>query len=318
MCDVDVTETRVLVLGGTGMLGSMVCDVLRKNKNITLYATTRLPQVLSKKVEGLEWVFLDINNQNQEALMIELDEKLADKHYVINCIGMTKPFAHDGNRNEILRAIRNNSIFPHVLDEVAKICNVKVIQIATDCVFSGATGNYKENSKHDATDVYGKTKSLGEVISDNMFNMRCSIIGPELKNPTNYLMEWFLNQDKDAQCNGFANHFWNGVTTLHFAKVCEGIIKNNVWRLGQTTHHLVPSSKMSKYDMLRSFADLFGRKDIQINKTDAGIVVDRTLDTDSNEFNNYLWKLAEYNNPPSVKQMIEELAEYDYGMEIIK
>ena len=41
--------------------------------------------------------------------------------------------------------------------------NGPILQIATDCVYSGATGGYTESSSHDALDVYGKTKSLGEV-----------------------------------------------------------------------------------------------------------------------------------------------------------
>ena len=44
---------------------------------------------------------------------------------------------------------------------------LKVIQIATDCVFDGLKGNYTEDDKHNAIDVYGKTKSLGEVSADN-------------------------------------------------------------------------------------------------------------------------------------------------------
>ena len=47
---------------------------------------------------------------------------------------------------------------------VERICdniNCKLI-ISTDCVFNGEKGNYNENSIKNATDIYGKTKSLGE------------------------------------------------------------------------------------------------------------------------------------------------------------
>ena len=315
MNEVDINETKVLVLGGSGMLGSMVADVLRKNKNIELYATARNSKVLKQRIGNLEWVYLDINNQDVEELSVDIEELVKDKHYVINCIGMTKPFTHDDNRDEITRAIRNNSTFPHILEEVATEHNVKVIQIATDCVYSGLAGDYSEKSKSDALDVYGKTKSLGEVISDNVWNLRCSIIGPEPKTPTSYLMEWFLTQPGESECDGYANHFWNGITTLHFAKICEGIVLNDVSTM-QNMQHIVPSSKMAKHDMLEAFGNLFGRKDIKINKVDAPVVVDRTLSTISEVNNLYLWKNAGYDTPPTVKQMLEELSEYDYGMEI--
>ena len=76
-----------------------------------------------------------------------------------------------------------------------RIKNVKIYQIATDCVFSGTVGNYNEMAKHDALDVYGKTKSLGEVNIKNFFNIRVSIIGKEL-DTKNSLVEWFLSNEK--------------------------------------------------------------------------------------------------------------------------
>ena len=42
-------------------------------------------------------------------------------------------------------------------------------------------GVYVETDLHDALDVYGKTKSLGECQEPNVYHLRCSIIGPEPK-----------------------------------------------------------------------------------------------------------------------------------------
>ena len=39
----------------------------------------------------------------------------------------------------------------------------KIFQIATDCVFSGKIGGYNELSNHDDLDIYGVSKSMGEV-----------------------------------------------------------------------------------------------------------------------------------------------------------
>jgi dTDP-4-dehydrorhamnose reductase len=63
----------------------------------------------------------------------------------------------------------------------AEDSGAKVIQIATDCVFSGSNGSYLETDPHDATDVYGKTKSDGEIESSAVMQLRCSIIGRENK-----------------------------------------------------------------------------------------------------------------------------------------
>lgn len=86
-----------------------------------------------------------------------------------------------------------NSEFPHIISEIFP--KSKIFQIATDCVFSGTKGNYTEDDFHNATDIYGKTKSLGEVKNNNFFNLRTSIIGKELDGKFS-LIEWFLNSKK--------------------------------------------------------------------------------------------------------------------------
>ena len=38
------------------------------------------------------------------------------------------------------------------------------------------------------------------------------------------MWEWYLSR-KEQSITGYANHFWNGITTLEWAKVCLDIIK---------------------------------------------------------------------------------------------
>lgn len=52
-----------------------------------------------------------------------------------------------------------------------------LIQIATDCVYSGKKGDYLESDLHDPTDVYGKTKSLGEFSSDHISWCAVQLLG---------------------------------------------------------------------------------------------------------------------------------------------
>ena len=58
-----------------------------------------------------------------------------------------------------------------------------MVQLSTDCVFSGEKGNYIETDIADAKDVYGKSKSMGEIILDNVITIRKSTIGFELSEP---------------------------------------------------------------------------------------------------------------------------------------
>ena len=129
--------------------------------------------------------------------------------------------------NQVNEAIKVNSLFPIQLSKIIKLKKNKIYQIATDCVYSGEKGNYVEMSKHDALDVYGKTKSLGEVNKKNFFNIRVSIIGKEI-NTKNSLVEWFLSNKKKEKIFGFTNHLWNGVTTSVFAEVLFTIIDKKI------------------------------------------------------------------------------------------
>jgi dTDP-4-dehydrorhamnose reductase len=272
---------KVAVLGINGMLGSAVFKIF-KDTNIDITGINR------KELDAQTATFEDIR------------KTVAGYDYIINCIGIIKPYIHDDNSTEVERAIRVNALFPHRLAQ----CGIKTIQIATDCVFDGVKGHYTETDKHNALDVYGKTKSLGEVKSEHFLNLRCSIIGLE-KDHKKSLLEWFLNQPKHTEVNGFKNHIWNGISTIAFAKICRGIIENDFWLHGM--QHIVPNSSINKADMLKIFSDAFNRNDIAIKEIDAKDAIDRTISTINDRENKMLWKMAGYGRIPDIEELIKEI-----------
>ncbi len=301
---------KVLVLGGSGMLGNMIIDVLAANKTLTLAGTARPGDELDrlqKNYPHVTWHALDAEQADEKTL----GDLVSDYAWVINAIGIIKPYIHDDNPQETERALRVNALFPHILAKAGLLHKRQIIQIATDCVYSGRDGHYTEKSPHDALDVYGKSKSLGEVHQDSIHHLRCSIIGPERKAHLS-LLDWFLNQPQDATVKGFTNHQWNGVTTYHYARICEGIIVKNL-ALGHL-QHIVPTDTISKADLLKSFAKAFGREDITITLTEAEVIVDRTLATQDEAQNQEIWHSAGYDVPPTVPQMVIELATHTRTM----
>ena len=126
-------------------------------------------------------------------------------------------------------------------------------------------------------------------------------------------MNWFLKND-DLEVSGYKNHLWNGVTTLNFAKVTEGIIKDN--SLDFRTQHLVPSNSISKAQLLEQFQQYF-MKDVKINHIDAASVIDRTLKTNNENLNSTLWKNAGYKEVPTVEENIEELYNCEFTNRIM-
>lgn len=281
--------TKVLVLGANGMLGHACMDVLRHYKNIETVGTAR----------GKSFGYIDFDaHRDSVAQMLEFTKP----DWIINCIGVIKPHIKEADPNSVINAIKINSEFPFNL---ARTTKSRIIQIATDCVYSGSKGFYTETDAHDATDVYGKTKSLGEVEFENVSHLRVSIIGPELDRSTS-LLAWFMSQPSGSTVNGFTDHLWNGVTTYQFAKIAYGLISNNAKEISKT--HIVPGDIISKADLLQQFAIAYARGDIQINRTTSSVRIDRTLSTVYPELNKAVWNLAGYESIPTVSEMVHEQA----------
>jgi dTDP-4-dehydrorhamnose reductase len=291
---------KVTVLGGTGMLGRMVALVLAEDPDIAVTVTTRNTVV---GVVGIAEEMLNIGSSHEAAI----DHLTADSDYIVNCIGITKTYLTQETTAEIRNAVACNVLFPHLLAEKAKENDAQVIQIATDCVYSGEDGRYYEEASHDATDVYGKTKSLGEVVADNFYNIRSSIIGPEPERAT-FLMSWILGQDLHAEVNGYSNHKWNGVTTHAFAKVCRGIILQGLLLPGKL--HLIPEGSVSKLQLLESILLTYGRENVTVNRTETAVSCDRTLLTRDENLNTDLWEAAGYDHIPTIPEMVEEQARW--------
>jgi dTDP-4-dehydrorhamnose reductase len=297
---------RVVVLGATGMLGSMVLGVMAQEPALDLVTTVRSRSAgagVLPAARGEVQVLDVLTCQHRE---IEAALKSAD--WAINCIGLIKPYIHDTDPRERAAALRINAEFPWDLAQVAEQVGCQVLQVATDCVYAGTRGAYVESDPHDSWDVYGKTKSLGEIPSKAMHHLRCSIIGPENKGRTS-LLEWFLGQPRNGRVQGFTDHLWNGVTTLHFARICRGILQNGPALPGLC--HVVPGSRLSKGQMLQAFAGAYRREDLEILLAPAPSPIDRTLATNQPDLNASLWKGAGYDAPPTLESMIEELSTID-------
>jgi dTDP-4-dehydrorhamnose reductase len=300
---------KVLILGGSGMLGSMVTDVLSRDRHLEVVATVRneeTARLMQPVIPQARWRIFDAQDLRN---MMGTDDLIQPLSWIVNAIGMTKPMIREDVSCDVLRAINVNSMFPTVLALSANKKKARVIQIATDCVFSGRDGPYYEDSPHDALDVYGKTKSLGEVNAANIHRLRCSIVGPELRGHR-YLLNWFRGQAHNAHVNGYINHYWNGITTLAFAKICHGIIREDIPL--PLIQHVLPQNQISKRDLLNLFGVYFRREDIEIGRKLTDNVVNRVLTTRNGELNVQLWKSAGYKFVPMISELIAELATFDF------
>ena len=188
-----------------------------------------------------------------------------------------------------------NSILPHNLEKLKIIKSIEVINITSDCVFSGKRGNYNEYDKPDFMWPYGVTKTAGEC--SLLCNIRSSFIGEENHNKR-ALLEW-VKSNKNGYINGYTNYLWNGITCLEMAKLINKLIKKNlIW---EGTRHIFSPNIVSKYELV-SLINKFYDLNISINKFELPEKVDRSLssiydvDFEIKDLNQQLKELSEFNN----------------------
>ncbi|MGA6994203.1 MAG: SDR family oxidoreductase [Candidatus Deferrimicrobiaceae bacterium] len=259
---------KILVVGAAGMLGHVLFSELSGRSGLEVHATARTAEGLDRWFPPalLERIHGGVDAELFDTVLRALEAVRPD--VVVNCIGVIKqiPAAKDP-----VVSISVNSLFPHLLAQVCTKAAVRLVQVSTDCVFSGEKGNYRESDRPDATDLYGRTKLLGEVDLPGCVTLRTSLIGHELA-ARHGLVEWFLSQQGTVK--GFARAVFSGFPTVEMARiVAERILPND--RLSGLYH--VSSEPISKYDLLWLVAKEYG---IGIGiERDEEFSCDRSLDS---------------------------------------
>ena len=278
---------RLLILGGAGMLGHKLW--LTAAPRLETWATVRGPRALpggfpidpARIVAGVDASDFGTVERAFESVRPDV---------VVSCIGVVKQ--RDEAKDPIV-SLTVNSLFPHRLAALCRAGGARLVHISTDCVFAGRTGGYREEDQPDATDLYGRTKHLGEVTGAGALTIRTSIIGRELATSQG-LVEWFLGQADQAP--GFTHAIFSGLTTVELSRVILREIESPTPLDG--LYH-VAASPISKYDVLLLLNRAFNRS-VTIAPEDA-VRIDRSLDGSR-------FMAATGYTPPAWPVMIDELA----------
>jgi dTDP-4-dehydrorhamnose reductase len=257
---------KILVLGGNGMVGHYLLSGLQKRHDVK--ATFKQPWPSYTNLKGLDakdtFIGCDVRHfQHVEKIMQEF---IPDA--VINAIGVTKQLV---DKRGLEDTIDINALFPHRLANLCETHVSRLIQLSSDCIFSGAKGAYTEDDISDAKDVYGCTKFLGEVDADHVVTLRKSTIGLELTG-AHGLVEWFLSQT--GEIKGFNNAIYSGLITEELVRVIELILldipsMSGIWN--------VAGPPISKYHLLTQLQEEIQKNDVVITR-DETFFCDRSLD----------------------------------------
>ncbi|MFF5173147.1 dTDP-4-dehydrorhamnose reductase family protein [Micromonospora sp. NPDC000089] len=240
---------RVLILGAGGMLGHTLLREFDKAEEIDVHGCVRalnvaqgtLPAHLSQKVvQAGDVTRLDPLRRVLSTL---------EPDVVINCVGVIK---QRPEVDDAATTVAVNALFPHVLARECRAVGSRVIQISTDCVFSGHGGGYRETDPPDPGDLYGRAKLLGETTRENALTLRTSIVGHEIGSNRS-LVDWFLSQT--GRVTGYRQAIYSGLTTTEFAVMLRTVVLPRPHLAG--LYH-VASAPISKYELLRVIADVYG------------------------------------------------------------
>lgn len=258
---------RILILGASGMLGNSTLRLFAASKGFEVFGTVRSERAAQLLPAALlDRLIVGIDVLDPDDCAGALSETRPD--LVINCVGLVKQLA---KVNDPLEAIPINSLLPHKLARLCSAAGARFVHMSTDCVFSGDKGMYTEDDTPDASDLYGRSKLLGEVDYPNAVTLRTSIIGHELDGHQS-LVEWFLNQQGEAQ--GYTKAIFSGLPTVEIARAIRDYViprgdLRGVWH--------VSADPIDKYSLLKLVAERY-KKTITLHADDR-LRIDRSLDS---------------------------------------
>jgi dTDP-4-dehydrorhamnose reductase len=261
-------KKRVLILGGSGMLGHKLVQCWLERFEIFATLRSGVEKFEKYQIFSPENTLTGVNAENFDSIIKAF--VIAKPDVVVNCIGVIKQLKESKNP---ITTLNINSIFPHRLAGLCQAVGARLITISTDCVFNGRKGNYQETDISDAEDLYGKSKNIGEVSGENCLTVRTSIIGRELGS-SHSLVDWFLSNE-GGRVKGFTKAIYTGFPTVVFAGILADIIENQA-DLSGLWH--ISSEPISKFDLLCLARDAYQAK-IEI-EPDTEFFMDRSLNSD--------------------------------------
>lgn len=282
---------RILIVGATGMLGHVLLDIAQQQPEFEVFAGVR--QRNERTLEFLntdpERVF-ECNLLSEKSIDYEL---FCSPEAVINCAGIVRHLHPEHSESNLIRI---NALAPHLLSEYCDRIGARLIQLSTDCVFSGKKGKYSEDDLPDPPDSHGRMKLIGEIHQSPHLTIRTSFIGHESSRERKYyLLDWFLGQN--GVIGGYTKALWSGLTTLEISNVIVELIKKQ--DVSGILH--IYGETLSKYDLLGHIQSEYKKSDVVIQK-DESFECDRSLT--SSRFADIGIKV------PRIQQMITELREY--------
>lgn len=248
---------NILVLGSSGMLGSMALKFFSNNDNGT--------------VEAFDRRFEASSTDPYISELLDLIE-IKNIDVVINAIGAIPQ--RNPSRENLFAA---NTVLPIQLAQRLP-SRIILVTPSTDCIYKGITTKpYEDADQFDDYGDYGLSKALAEMavlIRNRSLVIRGSIIGrAQTASSGQGLLDWFLSMPAQQEVEGWINHRWNGVTTLEWCKVLQELLEKQVAR---GMYSVSSKDSVSKYELLVLAKEVW-KRETNIKKTKHQKSLNKTL-----------------------------------------
>ena len=234
---------KILVLGGSGLVGDHFITNSKSNDFITTYRNnvTNFSNVISVKINlPQDWPKLE------ELILKEKPD------IVLNSIAYSNSDFCETNREETY------TLHVKISEKITTICskiNSKIVFLSTDYVFDGKKGNYTENDETNPINYYGHTKDLAEKIilkNENNLVLRTAMVYG-LSSKVRFLRYVIENLRENKEINTYDDIF-NSATLLD--DLTNGISKAIEFD-ANGIYHMVGSSCVSRFDFAKTVAKVF-------------------------------------------------------------
>jgi dTDP-4-dehydrorhamnose reductase len=244
-------EKRILVLGGSGFLGSNLRQIYFGRQNI-FFASSSFDLELSPR-DTL------VTSYDKETLLRLIDNLRID--VVLNCVGFTDVEACESN--PILN-MRLNFDLPMMLDTLCRQTGTRLIQISTDHYSSHEQVPRDEETLMIPVNQYGSLKLQADkalLLNPTTLVVRTNFFG---FNPSarSKLLDWAKERlETGATVEGFNDVYFTPISVSVLGAMLMSLI--DLDEVGLI--HAVGRESLSKFDFLRMLSEALSCKPTQVN-----------------------------------------------------
>lgn len=237
---------RLLVTGGTGLLGSVLTSVAAHHYDVT--ACSKRDSLF---IPGARSITLDLCNPASVVKVVSATRPSV----VVHCAAETRVDWCEDHPEEALRVNVEGTVG---LCRAVALTEGCLVYISTDSVFDGFHGNYTEVDEPGPLNIYARSKWLGEQavrrnLTDHLI-IRTNFYGWGLS-PKQSLGEWILERLRlGHRIPGFQDVIFAPLLTDDLADIVLAMIALGL----RGTYHLGSRDAISKFDFAKRIARAFG------------------------------------------------------------